>query len=104
MALFPLVKTRSPSDIHADNARQVLFLISDNYVLQSDFLLPHLTVRETLRFAASLRLPSSLGTEYQYQRVEEVILDLGLKDCANTKIGNEMVHDLVVIICLKRLK
>jgi hypothetical protein len=29
------------------------------YVLQMDFLLPFLTVRETLRFAARLRLPAS---------------------------------------------
>lgn len=58
------------------------------YVMQQDILLPTLTVRETLRYAASLRLPQTVTEEERERVVEEVILELGLKDCANTRIGN----------------
>lgn len=60
------------------------------YVMQQDVLLPTLTVRETLLYAAELRLPPSTSTEERYRVVEEVILELGLKECANTRIGNNI--------------
>ncbi|CZT10387.1 related to A.gambiae ATP-binding-cassette protein [Rhynchosporium agropyri] len=58
------------------------------YVMQQDVLLPTLTVRETLRYSANLRLPPPTTEEGRKKVVEEVILELGLKDCANTRIGN----------------
>ncbi|KAL5091533.1 hypothetical protein Trisim1_003135 [Trichoderma cf. simile WF8] len=58
------------------------------YVMQQDILLPTLTVRETLRYSADLRLPSSTSAEDRERIVEEVIRELGLKECANTRIGN----------------
>ncbi|KAK8087832.1 ABC transporter [Apiospora hydei] len=58
------------------------------YVMQQDVLLPTLTVRETLRYSANLRLPPPTTEEERMQIVEEVILELGLKDCADTRIGN----------------
>lgn len=58
------------------------------YVMQQDILLPSLTVRETLRYSADLRLPSSTKKEDRHRIVEEVIRELGLKECANTRIGN----------------
>lgn len=58
------------------------------YVMQQDILLPTLTVRETLRYSADLRLPSSTNAEDRERIVEEVIRELGLKECANTRIGN----------------
>ncbi len=61
-------------------------------VLQNDYLLPNLTVRETLRFAADLRLPRSMREADKSARVEEVILELGLKECANTRIGSDLVR------------
>ena len=57
------------------------------YVTQQDILLPTLTVRETLRYAADLRLPGS-GVEERRKIVEQIILELGLKDAADTRIGN----------------
>ena len=51
-------------------------------------LLPSLTVRETLLYAASLRLPSSTTSQQRKQLVEEVILELGLKECADTRVGD----------------
>jgi len=58
------------------------------YVMQQDVLLPTLTVRETLRYSADLRLPAETTARQRVQIVEEVILELGLKDCADTRIGN----------------
>src|SRR5258707_9830898 len=61
------------------------FLTATNaYVTQTDVLLPSLTVRETLLYAASLRLPSSTTSQQRSQLVEEVILELCLKECAGT--------------------
>ncbi|KAF2272145.1 ABC transporter-like protein [Westerdykella ornata] len=58
------------------------------YVIQQDILLPTLTIRETLRYAADLRLPASIGKKERRQLVEEVIVELGLKEAADTRIGN----------------
>ncbi|KAL8717943.1 MAG: hypothetical protein Q9225_004876, partial [Loekoesia sp. 1 TL-2023] len=60
------------------------------YVMQHDVLVPTLTVRETLLYAAELRLPPPTTTEERRQVVEDVILELGLKECANTRIGNNV--------------
>jgi ABC-type multidrug transport system ATPase subunit len=62
--------------------------IRSAYVIQQDILLPTLTVRETLMYAAELRLPSSVSQVERKQLVEEVILELGLKEAADTRIGN----------------
>jgi ABC-type multidrug transport system ATPase subunit len=51
-------------------------------------MLSMLTVRETLRFAARLRLPGAMSAEEKNARVEEVIEELGLADVADTYIGN----------------
>ncbi|KAJ5683959.1 uncharacterized protein N7477_000304 [Penicillium maclennaniae] len=61
--------------------------IRSAYVMQEDVLVPTLTVRETLRYSADLRLPPPTTQEERYAIVEQVILELGLKDCADTRIG-----------------
>ncbi|XP_066450943.1 ATP-binding cassette sub-family G member 8 [Eleutherodactylus coqui] len=58
------------------------------HVLQDDQLLPHLTVRETLLFIAKLRLPRSYSEQQRQKRVEDVIAELRLRQCANTRVGN----------------
>ncbi|KAK2763762.1 hypothetical protein FQN54_009379 [Arachnomyces sp. PD_36] len=62
--------------------------IRSAYVMQQDVLIPTLTVRETLRYSADLRLPPPTTTEERHAAVERVILELGLKECADTRIGN----------------
>jgi ABC-type multidrug transport system ATPase subunit len=62
--------------------------IRSAYVIQQDILLPTLTVRETLTYAAQLRLPSSVSQAERKQLVEEVIMELSLKEAADTRIGN----------------
>ncbi|KAJ5294077.1 hypothetical protein N7508_008898 [Penicillium antarcticum] len=61
--------------------------IRSAYVMQEDVLIPTLTVRETLRYSADLRLPSPTTAAERRDIVEQVILELGLKECADTRIG-----------------
>ncbi|KPM40263.1 putative ABC transporter ATP-binding protein/permease [Neonectria ditissima] len=74
------------------NGRVGVHTVSHAYVMQQDILLPTLTVRETLQYSADLRLPSSTTAEQRMLVVEEVIRELGLKECANTRIGNSQYH------------
>lgn len=46
---------------------------------QDDVLFPHLTVKETLRYAALLRLPKKLTKEEKEKRAMDVIYELGLE-------------------------
>ena len=54
------------------------------YVKQEEALLPYLTVRETLRYNAELRLPLSISNAAKHELVEEIILELNLKECAGS--------------------
>lgn len=49
------------------------------FVTQDDVLFPHLTVKETLTYAALLRLPKSLTREEKEKRATDVIYELGLE-------------------------
>ncbi|KAL8948964.1 MAG: hypothetical protein Q9222_004886 [Ikaeria aurantiellina] len=71
------------------NGYERMSSIRSAYVMQHDVLIPTLTVRETLLYAAELRLPPTTSDERR-QVVEDVILELGLKECANTRIGNNV--------------
>ncbi|KAL4641192.1 ATP-binding cassette sub-family G member 8 [Arapaima gigas] len=62
------------------------------HVRQDDRLLPHLTVRETLVFVAKLRLPTHFSQAQRDQRVDDVIAELRLRQCANTRVGNDYVR------------
>ena len=59
-----------------------------------DALLPSLTVRETLRFAAGLRLPSYMTGEEKQNRADLMLHQLGLKDCADTLVGSEYIKGI----------
>jgi ABC-type multidrug transport system ATPase subunit len=66
-----------------------------SYVTQDDnALLPYLTVREMLQFSAGLRLPNWMSKQDKQNRAEEVILKMGLKDCADNLIGSEFVKGI----------
>lgn len=61
------------------------------FVQQSDdHLLPYLTCRETLEFAADLRLPRSTTREERRSIVEQTLAELGLTDVAETMIGGAL--------------
>ena len=55
---------------------------------QDDIVMGTLTVRENLMFSANLRLPDSLLRKEKRHKVEEIIQELGLTSCANTKVCN----------------
>ncbi|GAA6018066.1 hypothetical protein JCM10207_006069 [Rhodosporidiobolus poonsookiae] len=57
------------------------------YVRQTDDLLPNLTVRETLTFAAALRLPRTVSSEMRKAIVEQTIMELGLAEAADVIVG-----------------
>ena len=58
------------------------------YVEQDDLMYQNLTVRETLTYAALLRLPYSMSRQEKEARVDEIINDLSLTKCQNTIIGD----------------
>ncbi|SCV01917.1 LAME_0G19350g1_1 [Lachancea meyersii CBS 8951] len=58
-----------------------------------DHLLAQLTVKETLSFAADLRL-SKIRPADRISKVDEVILELGLKHCEDTLVGNELIKGI----------
>nr|VDD18470.1 unnamed protein product [Brassica oleracea] len=62
------------------------------FVTQDDVLFPHLTVKETLTYAARLRLPKTLTREQKEQRAIGVIQELGLERCQDTMIGGAFVR------------
>ncbi|XP_019174188.1 PREDICTED: ABC transporter G family member 22-like [Ipomoea nil] len=64
------------------------------FVLQDDIVFPHLTVKETLTYAALLRLPKTLSTEQKKERALSVICELGLERCQNTIIGGALIRGI----------
>ncbi|XP_042563190.1 broad substrate specificity ATP-binding cassette transporter ABCG2-like, partial [Clupea harengus] len=67
--------------------------LSSAYVVQDDILMGTLSVRESLLFSANLRLPQRQNSSSaKKQRVESIIQELGLQDCADTKIGTEFLR------------
>ncbi|WVF67064.1 hypothetical protein IAT40_001808 [Kwoniella sp. CBS 6097] len=60
------------------------------FVRQQDYLVECLTVRETLTYAARLRLPTSLSNETVSLIVEQTIDELGLRDAADTVVGGPL--------------
>lgn len=57
------------------------------YVEQDDLMFENLTVRETLMYAARLRLPRSVSEEQKAARVDKIINELALVKCRDTYIG-----------------
>eukprot|EP00741_Cyanophora_paradoxa_P023432 tig00021582_g22636.t1 len=60
------------------------------YVLQDDVLRSTLTVKETLMFAAELRLPEEMGRTAKEKKVMAVIQELGLTKVVDTRIGDAL--------------
>ncbi|KAM0016806.1 putative ABC transporter, AAA+ ATPase domain, P-loop containing nucleoside triphosphate hydrolase [Helianthus debilis subsp. tardiflorus] len=62
------------------------------FVTQDDVLYPHLTVLETLTYAAMLRLPKSLTHEEKAEQAELIILELGLTRCRDSIVGGPLIR------------
>mgnify|MGYP001319860274 CR=1 FL=1 len=67
-------------------------VVTPTDVLQHDVFYAELTVRETITLSALLRLPQSMPREAKLQRVEDIITELGLRKCADTVVGNDLLR------------
>ncbi|XP_076310317.1 ATP-binding cassette sub-family G member 1-like isoform X2 [Tachypleus tridentatus] len=106
------IRKEVEGEILANNTQRELssFRRLSSYVMQDDFLLPQLTVKEILTIAANLKIPCSIPVSCKELVVSEIIVALGLKDCSNTKtcqisggerkrlaIGQELVNNPSII-------
>jgi ABC-type branched-subunit amino acid transport system ATPase component len=66
----------------------LVVLSGQAYVTQTDDLIGTLTVRETIYYSASLRLPGTVTRAEKKAIVESTIQEMGLHDCKNTPVGN----------------
>ncbi|KAI6676978.1 hypothetical protein NL676_037774 [Syzygium grande] len=62
------------------------------FVTQDDVLYPHLTVLETLTYAALLRLPKELTRQEKAEQAEMIIAELGLARCRTNVVGGPLVR------------
>lgn len=62
------------------------------FVTQDDVLYPHLTVKETLLYAALLKLPRGMTKQHKKEHVDAIIAELGLSRCKNTIIGGPLLR------------
>jgi ABC-type multidrug transport system ATPase subunit len=81
--------------VHGRQARESDMRSTCAFVPQSDHgLLHYLTVRETLQYAARLRLPANLEEEDVSAHAESVLSELGLTPCADTIVGNSRIRGI----------
>ncbi|KAI3818338.1 hypothetical protein L1987_12143 [Smallanthus sonchifolius] len=62
------------------------------FVTQDDVLYPHLTVLETLTYAAMLRLPKNLTYEEKVEQAGLIIVELGLTRCRDSIVGGPLIR------------
>ena len=60
------------------------------YVMQDDLLNGTLTVYETLMYTAELRLPRTFTQSQRVERVNEVLLDMGIKHVKDVIVGTPL--------------
>ena len=58
------------------------------YVPQDDIMHADLTVKEALYFSARMRLPTDFSDKEIYEKIKQVISELGLEGTENTRVGN----------------
>ncbi|XP_078453675.1 broad substrate specificity ATP-binding cassette transporter ABCG2 isoform X1 [Lampetra planeri] len=68
------------------------FKCVSGYVVQDDVVMGTLTVRENFQFSAALRLPQSISQQEKKERVNQIIQELGLTKCADSKVGTELIR------------
>uniref|UniRef100_A0A7M4F320 Broad substrate specificity ATP-binding cassette transporter ABCG2 n=1 Tax=Crocodylus porosus TaxID=8502 RepID=A0A7M4F320_CROPO len=68
------------------------FKCISGYVIQNDVVMGTLTVRENFEFSAALRLPTSVPEQKKKERVNQIILELGLSKVADSKVGTSIIR------------
>ena len=72
----------------------VSFRSNISYVMQEDSLMATATPKEALEFSANLRCPRGTTQEEINKMVNDLIILLGLQDCADVMIGNAMMKGI----------
>ncbi|KAJ1413448.1 P-loop containing nucleoside triphosphate hydrolase protein, partial [Ochromonadaceae sp. CCMP2298] len=75
--------------VNGQPMREAHFRTLSAYVMQDDRMYAHLTVAESLLYAAHFYLPSSVSQAEKGALVQEVISELGLNKAKDTIIGDE---------------
>ncbi|WOG88395.1 hypothetical protein DCAR_0207630 [Daucus carota subsp. sativus] len=86
--------TKQSGDILVNGRKQTLAFGTSAYVTQDDSLMTTLTVREAVYFSAQLQLPNSMPIAEKRERAETTIIDMGLQNAMNTRIGGWTVKGL----------
>ncbi|XP_074380438.1 ABC transporter G family member 1-like isoform X2 [Apium graveolens] len=86
--------TKQSGDILINGRKQTLAFGTSAYVTQDDSLMTTLTVREAVYFSAQLQLPDSMPLAEKRERAETTIIDMGLQNAMNTRIGGWTVKGL----------
>ncbi len=73
-----------------------MYLRICNPLLQDDVVMGTLTVRENLSFSAALRLPSHMTRQQRKERVEKVIEELRLEQCADSKVSKLLLASMLI--------
>ncbi|OTF78389.1 ABC transporter sub-family G-like protein [Euroglyphus maynei] len=93
--LLNVLNCRNLSNFHVDGVIRINDRLADidmitsmsAYVQQEDMFLPTLTVREHLVFQAMVRIPSTVSEAAKIARIDQVMRELGLDKCADTRVG-----------------
>ncbi|RYH11928.1 ATP-binding cassette domain-containing protein, partial [archaeon] len=75
-------------------ARSKWFRRDSAYILQDDMHIPTLTVKETLQFAASTRLPEGSGREAIEERVSALLNIMGLEHIKDSMVGGSGIRGI----------
>ncbi|XP_051117579.1 ABC transporter G family member 1-like [Andrographis paniculata] len=86
--------TRQQGDILINGLKQKLAFGTSAYVTQEDTLMTTLTVREAVYYSALLQLPDTMSKYEKKERAEASIIDMGLQDAIDTRIGGWNVKGL----------
>ncbi|XP_063965625.1 uncharacterized protein LOC129275898 [Lytechinus pictus] len=65
-----------------------------SFVLQEDLFLSELTLKDTLKFTADLRLPSRMTDEEKRDKIRSIVETLDLQKCLETKMGDSLSRGL----------
>ncbi|CAD8079189.1 unnamed protein product [Paramecium sonneborni] len=88
----PGPNTNISGDILANNCKYKRFNDFGAFVIQDDLLMATMTVKETLMFAANMRLKDNLALKLA--RVDQIIKDLNLRSCQNTLVGDNIIKGI----------
>ncbi|KAI9376090.1 P-loop containing nucleoside triphosphate hydrolase protein [Aspergillus egyptiacus] len=80
-------KTSGHSYVNGGEIDNATFGRITSYVEQEDALIGSLTVEETLKFAADLSLPGSVGKSERVQRIHTLLESFGIQNQASTLVG-----------------